>query len=115
MNFAVIYLAHRCCYRLIEFFHHWYVDASRKFAHLFISTLERLDRTFAVRITLRYFFHPLYKDYTIIGRILGVIFRSIRVVIGVTIYAFWALIFLVCYLLWLAVPPAILWHAISTS
>lgn len=111
MNLALTYIFHRFFYRLGDFFHHWYVDASRRFAYIFTSALEELDRTFAVKITLKYFFYPLYKDYSVMGRILGIIFRFGRILIGTTVYLLAAVIFSLIYLVWLAVPPAIIWYA----
>ena len=55
-------------------------------------------------MTLRHFFQPLYKDYTFIGRILGIVFRTCRIFIGVVVYAFVLLIFLAAYVVWLAAP-----------
>jgi len=111
MDFAPIYLIQRLFYRLIDFFHHWYVDGSRVIAHRFISTLEVADQSFAVKITLRYFFQPLYRDYTIIGRVLGIIFRSGRILIGLAVYLVIAALFLLFYFAWLAVPAVILFYA----
>ena len=82
MDFSIVYLAHRLLYRFLDFFHHWYVDGSRAFGRRFMTTLTTADRSLAVAITLRHFWEPLYKDYSIIGRILGIVFRSVRVVIG---------------------------------
>jgi hypothetical protein len=110
MNFALIYLIHRFFYRLLDFFQHWYIGGSRRFAHSFISFLERLDEVFAVKITIEYFFHPLYKDYSIVGRILGIIFRSFRILIGGAVYILVGLVFLIVYLGWLAVPPIIIFY-----
>lgn len=112
MNFALVYIVNRLVYRIKDFFHHWYVHASRTLGHAFISFLERLDRTFAVRITLGHFFEPLYKDYSIVGRILGVIFRSARVLIGGIVYLFFGIIFLGVYLAWLLIPPGIIFYII---
>ncbi len=114
MNFAIVYLIHRVLYRIGDFFHHWYVDGSRNFAHAFISLLENLDRAFAVKINFRFLFQPLYKDYTVVGRILGPIFRSGRILIGVVVYAFLSVIFLAIYLAWLLLPPAIIIYAAAT-
>ena len=100
----MVYLAHRVWYRLFDFFRRWYLDGSKIFLNHFISFLERLDQTFAVRITLRYFFQPLYKDYTIVGRILGVVFRSGRLAIGTAVYACVAAVFLALYAIWLFIP-----------
>lgn len=105
MNFALVYLANRLFFRLSDFFHHWYIDGSRAIAHGSVSFLERVDRVIAFRITLRYFFQPLYKDFTFIGRILGVIFRSIRLAIGLVLYMFLGVILAGAYLLWILLPP----------
>lgn len=111
MNISVIYIIYRAFYRLGDFFHNWYVHGSRNLAHFFLSVFERFDRVFAVRITLRYFFHPLYKDYSIIGRILGIIFRSGRILIGVSFYVLLAVIFLAIYVAWFSVPPTLILYA----
>ena len=88
MNFALVYIINRFFYRVFDFFHHWYVRASRTIAHTFISFLEWLDETFALKITLQHFFEPLYKDYSILGRILGVIFRTGRIILATLVYLF---------------------------
>jgi hypothetical protein len=110
MDFAPVYLIQRFFYRFIDFFHHWYVDGSRAIGHQFIETLANIDRTVALKITLRYFFQPLYRDYSIIGRILGIIFRSGRVVVGVLFYLLITILFAIAYLAWLAVPAVILYY-----
>lgn len=115
MNFSLVYLANRFFYRLFDFFHHWYADGSRVFLNYFVSFLERLDQRFAVKITLRYFFQPLYGDYTIMGRILGLIFRSARILIGSAVYLFFSAIFLVIYFLWLLVPALIVLYVFNAK
>ncbi len=110
MNFSLTYLVGRFIYRIFDFFHHWYADASKVFFHKFISFLESLDQTIAMRVTLRYFFQPLFKDYTFIGRILGVVFRTGRILIGLAVYAFVFVIFLAIYVLWLSAPVIMLFY-----
>lgn len=107
-KFAFTYLLHRFFFRLADFFHHWYVDALRYLMHWFISFLERLDRFFAVRVTLKFIFQPLWKDYTIIGRIMGFVFRFGRVVAGVGVYFVFALFFAAAYLFWIFLPFLVL-------
>ena len=111
-NFAVSYLIYRFFYRIYDFFRHWYVDGSIAIARLFMVTLEDADRSFAVKVTAQHFFEPLYKDYSIIGRILGILFRSFRILIGVAAYAALAVVFLILYLAWIAVPPAFLFFSL---
>jgi hypothetical protein len=107
-DFAVGYLIHRFFYRIFDFFRHWYGDRSRVIAHHFIATLEEIDQTFALAITVRYFFQPLYGDFSIIGRILGVIFRTGRILIGSVIYVVIACMFFILYLVWIAIPATML-------
>ena len=113
MNFSLVYILSRFFFRIKDFFHHWYVDGSKYFFHGFISFLENLDRTLAFRMTLRHFFEPLNKDYTIMGRILGPIFRFGRAAVGLVVYACAGAVFLCVYLLWLIVPVALLALAIK--
>jgi len=75
-----------------------------------MATLTAADRSLAVAITLRHFFEPLYKDYSIIGRILGIVFRSARVVIGGVCYFFLMLVFAFAYVIWLAIPAIIIFY-----
>ncbi len=110
MDFAPIYLIDRFVYRIVDFFHHWYVDGSRAIAHRFVNALAAADTAFAVEITLRHFFEPLYRDYSPVGRVVGVIFRSGRIAIGVAAYAVLAAIFLALYVAWLAIPALILFY-----
>lgn len=104
MSFWPVYLGGRFLWRLADFFRHWYLDGSRRLAHGFISFLFDMDRIFAVRITMHYFWKPLYGDYSIIGRVLGVVFRTARIIVALGLYAIFAAIFAVIYLAWLAVP-----------
>ncbi|MDO8752043.1 MAG: hypothetical protein Q7J22_00605 [Candidatus Wolfebacteria bacterium] len=113
MDFAPTYLIYRFFYRLIQFFHDWYVHGSRNAAHLFISLLERLDRVFAVKITALYFFRPLYGDYTVVGRVLGIMFRSFRIVIGLALYLFLAAVSVALYAIWIFILPSILFYVFT--
>lgn len=113
MRFALGYLINRFFFRLTDFLRHWYVDASRRLGHGFIAFLEHLDRTFAVKITLKHFFQPLYKDYTLVGRGLGVIFRSGRILIGAVVYLFWTAIFAAVYLVWVLILPVLIFYVLN--
>jgi len=112
MDFSPVYLLARLGFRLVDFFHHWYIDGSRWFGRVFMGTLAAADRTFAVKITLQHFFEPLYKDYSVIGRIMGVVFRSFRVVIGGVAYLILAFFFALAYGIWLAIPVTILYYVV---
>ena len=82
-------------------------------ARITLNILERLDRLFAVKINLRLLFHPLYRDYSIVGRILGPFFRFIRVGIGSLIYAVIGFVAVSLYILWAALPLFIVYKILS--
>ncbi|MBI2623126.1 MAG: hypothetical protein HYW65_00930 [Candidatus Liptonbacteria bacterium] len=113
MNFALVYLVRRALFRIADFFRHWYVDASRALSHRFISTLEAADQRIAFRVTLRHFFEPLYGDYSIVGRVLGLVFRSGRTLLGALCYAGIAAMYVILFAAWYAVPAALLFYALA--
>ena len=110
MLVALQYLVQRFFYRIWEFIAHWYVHGFLLFGKYTVNLLASLDQTIALRITLRYFFEPLYGDYTAIGRIFGVVFRSGRVLVGSLIYIVIAGAALGLYIIWALIPPFILSH-----
>lgn len=99
-----LYLFNRLVYRIFEFIKHWYLDGSRLYFHIVISLLEKIDRTIAFKITLRYIFMPLYQDFSILGYILGFIFRFIRLFMGAIIYSILIFLALSIYLAWVVAP-----------
>ena len=115
MNFSITYLIGRFAYHIMDFFHHWYTDGSRIFFYKFTSLLQRLDQSLALRMTLRYFFQPLYKDYSVIGRILGIVFRTCRAAIGIAVYAVVFAVSLIIYILWLAAPIILILYVLGAQ
>lgn len=101
---AIVYLGQRFLYRFFEFIRHWYIKSLRIYTNFFITKLESIDYYLAWKITLRNIFEPLYKDYSILGYILGFIFRSLRLLVGTFIYAIIFSLVAFCYLIWLAAP-----------
>jgi len=107
---AINYLFNRFFYRIFEFLEHWYLGSFKIASHFFISFLEKLDRTFAFKITLRNIFQPLYNDRSFIGYILGFFFRSGRLIISGILYFIIAIFAIAIYLAWLAVIPYIIYQ-----
>ena len=63
-----------------------------------------LDRNFAVTLMLRLWATPLFGDPNIVGRVIGFIFRTVRIVIGSVLIFFSELAILFYFLLWLTIP-----------
>ncbi|MEK7192229.1 MAG: hypothetical protein AAB646_01810 [Patescibacteria group bacterium] len=110
MSFSLVYLVHRFFYRIYEFLRHWYVGGFLAVSHQTINFLEKLDRKIALKITWRYLFKPLYQDYTLLGYILGFIFRTLRLVFGGAIYLLIFGIAISLYCVWAAVPPYLIYR-----
>ena len=108
---SLSYLTRRLWYRIAIFFHHWYVDGSYFFARHSLHLFLNLERTIAFRITAAHLFEPLYQDYSIVGQIIGPIFRLVRLIFGGIIYIILGLIALSLYIAWLAIPVILLLQA----
>lgn len=101
----------RFVFRISSFIRHWYLGGFKIFSHFFISTLERMDRFFALKISLRHFFDPLYQDATIIGKVLGPFFRFFRIILGGVMYAFLFIFVAIGFLFWAAIPFILVFEA----
>lgn len=102
------YLAARFLHRIFVFVEHWYAGGFRVARDLAMGALRRLDRTFALAVTLRHFFEPLYQDRTFIGHVLGVIFRTLRIALAAALYGALLAVAAPLYLLWAVIPPFVL-------
>ncbi|MEK9154635.1 MAG: hypothetical protein AAB596_00975 [Patescibacteria group bacterium] len=100
----ISYLFKHFFYRIKEFFRHWYIKSFFIYSNFVVSLLERLDRFFALKITFRFIFQPLYSDRSVIGYILGFIFRLARLIIASMVYLSVILIAVFLYLVWLTIP-----------
>ena len=106
---VVPYLLSRLLYRIWLAIYDWYAGGGRVIARTAVNALESLDRFWAVKITLRHLFEPLYQDRTMIGHILGFIFRSLRLILGGVLYLLIILAAVAAYAAWALVPPGIIY------
>jgi len=107
-----VYLFNRFIYRIKEFLRHWYIISFFIYVNFVVSVLENLDRFFAFKITLRFLFHPLYGDRSVIGYIFGFIFRFWRMIVGGLVYLIVILIAIALYIFWLVAPVYIVYRII---
>ncbi len=113
MTLAPAYVAARFVHRILGFLEHWYVGSFRVVGSWTLALFGRLDRSFALIVTFKHFFQPLYQDRTFIGYVLGVIFRSVRVVVAVTVYIIVFFLITLAYLVWLLVIPFIIYEILK--
>jgi hypothetical protein len=115
MSAALVYIVRRAAYRIAEFLRHWYVKSAKIYFNFVLNRLERLDYFFAWRITAQHLFHPLYRDYSFVGYVLGFLFRSVRLVVATAVYVVLFAVALGCYIAWLILPPLLLILAFAPS
>lgn len=113
MSFAAVYIVSRFFYRVFEFIRHWYWGGFLTVTHRTLNVLEKLDRMLAVRITFRYWLSPLYQDYSVIGYVLGFIFRTSRIFIGSAVYFCIIIAAAAVYLAWALAPFFIIYWIIK--
>lgn len=110
LNISLIYLLRQGLRRIADFFRHWYMDGFRRAAYWFLNFLERMDKVFALRITFKNLFQPLYQDYSFIGYVWGFIFRSLRIFVALVVYAVFSFIAVFIFIAWAFVPILIIYE-----
>ncbi len=103
-SLSLVYILTNLGRRVLDFFWHWYVDGFLRASDWSLQALERLDKIFALRITFKNLFQPLYQDYTLIGYMWGFIFRSLRLFIGSVLYLSFFILSVVLFLIWALIP-----------
>ena len=103
-DYALVYIFSSALASLYEFIYHWFIVGFYVWKHWTLNAVERSERIFSFRINLRYFGEPLFQDRTIVGYVLGFVFRTSWLIIGGFFYLFfWPLAFL-GYVAWCAMP-----------
>jgi len=114
-HIAASYLVQRAAFRVAEFFRHWYVDGTHGFIRVAAHIGTAVEQVVAVRVTLRFFFQPLFRDYTVLGRMLGPIFRAGRLVVGLLVYMLVFALLFIGYVAWIALPALLAFYAVSSA
>jgi len=104
MTTVISYIALRFVYRIVMFFEHFYVGGFVVIYGVAESIIRYLEGVFAIVITARNFFKPLFQDRNFLGYILGFIFRSGRILIGASIYLVVIIIISAIYIAWSFIP-----------
>ncbi|MDP2696106.1 MAG: hypothetical protein Q8O87_02525 [bacterium] len=97
------------------FLRHWYVGGFFVISHHSLNILQLLDRRLALKVTFRHWLKPLYQDYTAMGYIFGLVFRTTRVFIASLIYAALILVAAAVYIIWAVAPVYIIYFGIINS
>jgi len=82
----------------------WFIKAPLYVVTLLKRSLQLLNRELAVGLMFRLLLVPLFGDQTIIGWIIGFIFRALRILVGLIAFSVCFLFFVGCFLLWTSAP-----------
>ncbi len=100
----IAYIFERLLFRFWEFIRRWYAGAAMWFWRKTLERLQSLDRRIALKVTVIYFFRPLFGDESVIGRLLGFFFRTLRIVFASALYLVILAAAAFAYLLWALFP-----------
>lgn len=88
----------------MHIFTFWYVQGPGWFWQSFIHVLQNFEGTIAVQDTAHNLTKPLFQDYTLQGRFIGVLFRLVRICLGSLFYFCLATLYLAVFLIWVGFP-----------
>lgn len=115
MGNLLIFLIDRLIFRISNFLRHWYVLSFKIYTNFVISIFEKMDKVFALKITYKNLFSPLYSDRSVFGYFFGFVFRIIRLFLGIIVYIFLVIVAVIVYLIWAAIPLIIIYKIIKFS
>ncbi|MCK5084674.1 MAG: hypothetical protein KAQ64_03400 [Candidatus Pacebacteria bacterium] len=90
---------------IIKFFFFWYLTSSKAFWNKEILFIKSIERDIGVIINLKLMFQPIFGDYSYMGRVIGPIFRTGRILVGLIIMAVSIAVVVIIYLIWIILPP----------
>ncbi|MCL4406369.1 MAG: hypothetical protein M1586_02490 [Patescibacteria group bacterium] len=100
----IVYLFQLFFIRIGDFLRHWYVSGFHAFTDWTVRFLELLDRVLALKVSVRYWFQPLFQERSVFGYLIGFFARTIRIIFASVIYTLVILIAFGIYLAWILLP-----------
>lgn len=87
--------------QLIKF---WFPESFSFFILTWKNLISYLEEDLAVGLMLKLFFTPLFHDASIVGKVLSVIFRLIRIFLGIFAFIIATLIIIITAVFWFTLP-----------
>jgi len=89
---------------MLTFIRYWYLESAMRFYTAYLHAVQTLEAQVAIQETLKHLTEPLFQDYTYQGRAIGIVFRLVRICLGIVGIIALTLGYLFFYLLWLFFP-----------
>jgi hypothetical protein len=110
-----IYLGKTIAFRIYMFFRRWYAGGFLMLYGMWLGLVRASERRLAIRINARFLFQPLYQERNIVGYVMGFLYHFFKIFLGGVWYGITACIIAFLYLLWAAVPIALIYKIIKGS
>lgn len=89
---------------LIDFLDFYFHHFPQKILRKYFDNIYSWESSIKLRANLRNFFKPLYGDYSVLGRVIGLVYRTISILFGTIFYSLLFLVYLFFVLIWLGLP-----------
>lgn len=94
---------------LIRFPVWWYTSGVKRAGKFFVRQLKIGLRAIGLKVWLANLFKPMFGDYSWQGWLISFFMRLVQIVFRTILMAIWLGIVLVLFLLWLALPPLVIY------
>jgi len=105
----ISYLIRSLAHHFVSFFYDWYVRSFYLIFSKAFDSLRFLEKTIALKVTVQFWFQPLYQDYTLLGYLVGFPARTLRIIFGIALYGFVLTAFAFAYLIWALLLPIVVY------
>lgn len=83
---------------------YWYPESLTFFIQVWRNVISYLEEDLAVGLMLKLFFTPLFHDSSIVGKLLSISFRALRILLGLFAFLFSTMCILVVAIVWFMLP-----------
>src|SRR4051812_13412395 len=87
----------------------WYPEALVVFLRAWKNVIAFLEEDLAVTLMIKLFWIPLFHDSSFVGRILSIVFRSSRILLGLFAYLAASVFIFFLALAWFTMPVWAIW------
>lgn len=93
---------------LKKFLDFWFVHGPKAIVYSFFDFMYALDKGLSLRANIRNFFAPLYGDHTILGHIIALVYRLIKLFFGTIVLILITIFYVLFFVFWSLLPFLIL-------
>jgi hypothetical protein len=97
----------------ILYFPLWWYSAGAAKAFLFsLNKIRNMARQLGLKIWVANLFRPMFGQYDFAGRVISFFIRLVQIIARSIMMVVWIVLMLILFLIWLALPPFIIYQII---